>query len=192
MTVDSTDHVIGPRDARVTVIEYADFECPSCRQAEPAVKMMLSRFGRDVRLVFRHFPQETAHPHALAAAEAAECAAAQGQFWPMHDLLLEHQSHLDRKHLENYASQVGLDMSRFIAELDDQPPLGQCQGSHEVSVGVQGSAGFGGLGQYRLRLGQVAPNDEQLGPHGRGCGPAPGDVGPSGEGDHAQCNRAPP
>jgi protein-disulfide isomerase len=119
LDVDRTDHVKGSRDARVTVIEYGDFECPSCRQAEPAVKLMLSRFERDVRLVFRHFPQEVPHPHALAAAEAAEAAAAQGQFWPMHDLLLEHQTHLDQRHLERYASQLELDLPRFIAELDD-------------------------------------------------------------------------
>jgi len=119
LDVDRTDHVKGSRDAPVTVIEYGDFECPSCRQAEPAVKLMLTRYEREVRLVFRHFPQEVAHPHALAAAEAAESAAAQGQFWPMHDLLLEHQTHLDQRHLERYASQLGLDLPRFIAELDD-------------------------------------------------------------------------
>ena len=118
LDVDRTDHVKGSRDARVTVIEYGDFECPSCRQAEPAVKLMLTRYERDVRLIFRHFPQEVAHPHARAAAEAA-ASAAQGQFWPMHDLLLEHQTHLDARHLERYASQLELDLPRFIAELDD-------------------------------------------------------------------------
>jgi len=119
LEVDRTDHVRGSRDARITVIEYGDFECPSCRQAVAAVKLMLTRYERDVRLIFRHFPQEVAHPHALAAAEASEAAAAQGQFWPMHDLLLEHQTHLDQRHLERYASQLELDLPRFIAELDD-------------------------------------------------------------------------
>ena len=119
LDVDRTDHVRGSRDGRITVIEYGDFECPSCRQAAPAVKLMLTRYERDVRLIFRHFPQEVPHPHALAAAEAAEAAAAQGQFWSMHDLLLERQTHLDQRHLEQYASQLQLDLPRFIAELDD-------------------------------------------------------------------------
>jgi protein-disulfide isomerase len=72
-----------------------------------------------VRLVFRHYPLESVHPHALAAAQAAEAAAAQGKFWQMHDRLFEYQNHLDTKHLHAYARELGLEMARFVAEMDD-------------------------------------------------------------------------
>jgi len=117
--VSATDHVLGPPYAPVVVVEYGDFECPACRRAAPAVELMLRRFQNKVGFVFRHFPLEAKHPHALDAAQAAECAAAQGKFWEMHKLLLEHQAHLDRRHLRAYAEQIGLDMARFVAELDD-------------------------------------------------------------------------
>jgi protein-disulfide isomerase len=118
--VDATDHVIGPEHAPVTVVEYGDFECPNCKQAAPAVKLLLERFSERVRFIFRHFPQETLHPHALRAAETAECAAGQGRFWPMHDLLFANQDHLQGKHLRRYAEQLGLDMARYDAEMDDE------------------------------------------------------------------------
>jgi len=118
--VNTTDHRLGPDHALVTVVEYGDFECPSCVGAEPAVRMMRSTHGEKLRFVFRHFPVEDAHPHALMAAEAAEAAAAQGRFWEMHDKLLAHSPHLDRHHLESYASDLGLDLARFKAELDDE------------------------------------------------------------------------
>jgi protein-disulfide isomerase len=118
--VSAIDHVIGPDHAPVTVVEYGDFECPNCKQAAPAVKLLLERFPERVRFVYRHFPQETLHPHAVRAAETAECAAAQGRFWPMHDLLFANQDHLQRKHLRQYAQQVQLDMARYDAEVDDE------------------------------------------------------------------------
>jgi protein-disulfide isomerase len=92
--VDATDHMLGSEHAPVTIVEYGDFECPSCKNAVPAVKMLLENFAGKVRLVFRHFPLEQAHPHALMAAEAAECAGEQGKFWEMHELLFAHQAHL--------------------------------------------------------------------------------------------------
>ena len=118
--VSASDHVIGPDHAPVTVVEYGDFECPNCKQAAPAVKLLLERFAERVRFVYRHFPQETLHPHALRASETAECAAAQGRFWPMHDLLLANQDHLQNKHLREYAGQLELDMARYDAEMDDE------------------------------------------------------------------------
>jgi protein-disulfide isomerase len=120
VAVDATDHMIGAEHAPVTVVEYGDFECPNCKQAAPAVKLLLQRFSEQVRFVYRHFPQETPHPHALCAAEAAECAGAQGQFWPMHDLLFANQDHLQGKHLRRYAEQLGLDMARYDAEMGDE------------------------------------------------------------------------
>ncbi len=113
------DHVLGAAHARVTVVEYGDFECPICKQTAPGLKLLLDRFAGQIRFAFRHFPLEEAHPHALLAAEAAECAAGQGRFWEMHDLLFQNQAHLKRKHLESYAERLELDMARFIAEMDE-------------------------------------------------------------------------
>jgi protein-disulfide isomerase len=118
--VESTDHAVGALDADVTVIEYGDFECPSCAGAEPAVRQLLKLHGAQLRFVWRHFPLEDAHPHALVAAEAAEAAGAQGKFWPMHDLLLANSTHLTRHHLDSYAARIDLDLVRFQAELDDE------------------------------------------------------------------------
>lgn len=117
--VNSTDHVQGPRGAPITLLEYGDFECVYCKPAASAVKLLLKRFEERVRFVFRHFPQEEVHPHALGAAEAAEAAAAQGKFWEMHDLLFENQQHFKPTHLHGYAERLGLDMARYTAEMDD-------------------------------------------------------------------------
>jgi protein-disulfide isomerase len=142
--VDAVDHVIGAPHALVTVTEYGDFECPNCKQAQPAVRLLLERFSGRVRFVFRHFPLEEVHPHALAAAQASECAAGQGKFWPMHDLLFENQLHLEAKHLRGYAERLGLDMARYTAEMDDQVYLQrvreQIQGG--LASGVRATPGF--------------------------------------------------
>jgi protein-disulfide isomerase len=118
--VTTVDHQLGPAHAPVTVVEYADFECPTCKQAAPALKLLLRHFPEEVRIVFRHFPLEAVHPHALAAAEAAEVAGAQGKFWQMHDLLFVNQLHLKSQQLRNYAEQLHLDMARYSAEMDDE------------------------------------------------------------------------
>src|SRR5882672_7219725 len=117
--VNKVDHTAGPAHAHVTVVEYGDFECPNCKQAAPAVKLLLRRFEDRVRFVFRHFPLEEVHPHALHAAEAAECAGAQGKFWPMLDLLFDNQAHLKLNQLRVYAERVQLDMARYTSEMDD-------------------------------------------------------------------------
>jgi protein-disulfide isomerase len=117
--VSPVDHIKGPEHAPVTLIEYGDFECPGCRLAVPTVSLLLNQFPNKIRFIYRHFPLELAHPHAVTAAEAAECAAAQGRFWPMHDLLFEHQAHLKPSDLARYAAQLGLDMTRFAAEFGD-------------------------------------------------------------------------
>jgi protein-disulfide isomerase len=113
----ATDHSLGPAQARVTVVEYGDFECPNCKQAAPAMKLLLARFTRRVRLVWRHFPLQEVHPHAMQAALASEAAAAQGKFWPMHDLLFNHQSHLGVPQLRGYAESLELDVARYEAEM---------------------------------------------------------------------------
>ena len=113
------DHVRGPLDAPVTVVEYGDFECPYCGQAEPVVRALLRDFG-DVRYVWRHLPLNDVHPNTQLAAEAAEAAAAQGAFWEMHDLLLAHQDALRPKDLLGYAEQLGLDVERFTGDLRER------------------------------------------------------------------------
>ena len=144
VAVGATDHSRGPDHAPVTVVEYGDFECPNCRQAQSAVKLLLERFTQRVRFVFRHFPLEDVHPHALAAAQAAECAAGQGQFWPMHDLLFANQAHLSAKDLRRYAEQLGLDLARFTAEMDDAVYLQRVREHLQsgVASGVRGTPGF--------------------------------------------------
>ncbi|MEJ8639297.1 Na+/H+ antiporter NhaA [Streptomyces sp. MS2.AVA.5] len=106
------DRMRGPRDAPVTVVEYGDFECPYCGQAEPVVREMLADEG-DVRYVFRHLPLTDVHPNAQLAAEAAEAAGEQGAFWEMHDLLMERQDALRPTDLVRYASELGLDVDAF-------------------------------------------------------------------------------
>jgi Na+/H+ antiporter NhaA len=110
------DHIRGPDDTPVTVVEYGDFECPYCGQAEPVVRELLADFG-DVRYVWRHLPLHDVHPAAQLAAEASEAAAEQGMFWEMHDLLLERQDQLRMRDLVRHAEELGLDAERFRADL---------------------------------------------------------------------------
>jgi Na+/H+ antiporter NhaA len=115
------DHIRGPREGPVTLVEYGDFECPYCGRAEPIVREVLSDFA-DVRYVWRHLPLSDVHPNAQLAAEAAEAAADQGAFWEMHDLLLDHQGDLRPRDLIGYAEQLGLDVERFRDQLRDSDP----------------------------------------------------------------------
>ncbi|HKT06218.1 MAG TPA: Na+/H+ antiporter NhaA [Rugosimonospora sp.] len=113
------DHVRGNPEALVTVVEYGDFECPYCGQAEPVVRELLAGHG-EVRYVWRHLPLHDVHPHAQMAAEASEAAAEQGLFWEMHDALLAHQGDLTAKDLVRYAVELGLDGDRFREHLRDR------------------------------------------------------------------------
>jgi protein-disulfide isomerase len=117
--ISERDHVQGPEDAPITLVQYGDFECPYCGMAYPIIKGAQRRVGDRLRFVFRNFPITTSHPHALHAAETAEAASAQGKFWEMHDLLYEHQRTLDDTHLRQLAEQAGLDMERFDREMAD-------------------------------------------------------------------------
>ena len=111
--VDQNDHIRGPANAPVTLVEYGDFECPYCGQAEQVVRELLKSQGADVRYVWRHLPLNDVHPHAQLAAEASEFAAAHGKFWEMYDLLLAHQEALRVKDLISYAEELELDVERF-------------------------------------------------------------------------------
>jgi protein-disulfide isomerase len=109
------DHIRGPRQADITVIEFGDFECPYCGQAEPVVRELLT--DSTIRYVWRHLPLTDVHPEAALAAEAAEAAGAQGAFWEMHDLLFAHQDALQPADLVRYAGELGLDVERFHDDL---------------------------------------------------------------------------
>ncbi len=114
------DHIRGSDDAPVTLVEYGDFECPYCGQAERVIRELLSEHGDDVRYVWRHLPLNDVHPDAQLAAEGSEAAAAQGKFWEMYDTLLAHQDELTPRDLTRYAAKLGLDVDRFTAELRDR------------------------------------------------------------------------
>lgn len=111
------DHIRGPDDAPVTLLEYGDFECPYCGRAERVIRELLTSVGSDVRYVWRHLPLSDVHPFAQLAAEAAEAAAAQGRFWDMHDKLLEHQDALRPMDLRRYAQELGLDVERLVGDM---------------------------------------------------------------------------
>ncbi len=111
------DHIRGSNDAPVTLVEYGDYECPYCGQAEVVIRELLDSFGHELRYVWRHLPLNDVHPNTQMAAEAAEAAAAQGRFWDMHDKLLDHQDALTAPDLGRYAAELGLDLERFWDEL---------------------------------------------------------------------------
>ena len=115
--VSGRDHVRGDLAARLTLLEYGDYECPYCRAAHPVVKEVERRLEGQLCFAFRNFPIVNAHPHALRAAEAAEAAGAQSRFWPMHDRLFESTTLLDDDTLVRHAVQIGLDARRFVADL---------------------------------------------------------------------------
>ena len=113
------DHVLGPPDAPLTLVEYLDFECPFCARATGVATQVRAHFGDELRYVLRHLPLAELHPHAELAAAAAEAAGVQGRFWEMHDELFAHQDALTRDCLAGYAAEIGLDVTRFLEDLDD-------------------------------------------------------------------------
>ena len=111
------DHIEGPADAPVTLVQYGDYECPFCGAAYPIIKEVQARMCKKLRFVFRNFPITTSHPNAERAAEAAEAAGAQGMFWQMHDHLYENQRHLRDDDLHSYAEALGLVVDVFDKEM---------------------------------------------------------------------------
>ena len=120
------DHLLGPPDAPITLVEYGDYECPSCGRAYPLLKELQKHFENKLLFVFRHFPLNTVHRHASIAAQAAEAAAAQGKFWPMHDRLYGDQANLELSDLTLHALRLGLDPYKFESALST--------GTHEKHV----------------------------------------------------------
>ncbi|MGA2443097.1 MAG: thioredoxin domain-containing protein [Tepidisphaeraceae bacterium] len=111
--VTERDHAIGPAGAPITIVEYGDYECPDCLNAVPVIEQVRKKLGDRLRFVFRHFPQSSIHPHASAAAEAAEAAAEQGKFWEMHQTLFQHQKELAEVDLSHLGLTLGLEIYKF-------------------------------------------------------------------------------
>lgn len=118
--VSEADHAAGIVDAPLTLLEYGDYECPYCAAAHPLVKRLRETLGGRLRFVFRHFPLNNVHAHAAVAAQAAEAAAAQDKFWPMHDLLYAHQATLADYSMDAFAIKLGLEIYKFNADLSSQ------------------------------------------------------------------------
>jgi protein-disulfide isomerase len=115
--IEEDDHVMGPPNASIILVQYGDFECPFCGETYWELKQLSEVFKNEARFAFRHFPLTQMHPNAMLAAEAAEAAGAQGKFWEMHDMLYTHQQRLDAPALLQYAAKLGLDLRRFRHEL---------------------------------------------------------------------------
>jgi protein-disulfide isomerase len=139
------DPALGPADAKVTIIEFGDFECPGCGSFNTqTLPQILSNYGDRVRFVFRDFPLTGSHQYALKAAEAAGCANEQGAYWKYHDLLYNNQSALDDASLKNYAASLGLDTATFNQCLDTDKYMSEIQKDYQdgITAGVQGTPGF--------------------------------------------------
>ncbi|MCF6743718.1 Na+/H+ antiporter NhaA [Blastococcus sp. KM273128] len=152
------DHVAGPADAPLTLVEYGDFECPFCARTTGVTRELRDRFGPRLRYVFRHLPLTDVHPNAELAARAAVAAAAQGRFWEMHDQLFLHQDQLDFEDLAGYAADLDLDVERFLRDLDDEATAARIRAdvaSAEAS-GARGTPTFFVNGRRH-----VGPHDAQ-------------------------------
>jgi len=143
ISVHEGDHVQGPDDAPITVVEYGDYECPHCRLVYYNVKALQERLGDRLRYIYRHLPISSVHPHAQLAAEAAEAAGAQGKFWEMHDILFSQQD-VDEAHLLEYAATIGLDMEQFSHDLAHHTYAERVQADFNGGIrsGVNGTPTF--------------------------------------------------
>src|ERR687887_2837296 len=139
-----SDHIRGSANAPLNIVEYGDYECPYTAMAYPIVKEIMRQFGDKLYFVFRNFPLNDIHPHAQAAAEAAEAAAAQDKFWGMHNYLFEHQKVLDDAHLLEYAQKVGLDIHKFKDDMSRHvySPLIEESLKGGIDSGVEGTPTF--------------------------------------------------
>jgi protein-disulfide isomerase len=142
--VGADDHVEGPKDAKLTLLEYGDYQCPYCGQAFPIVEQLRAEFADSLQFVFRNFPLADVHPHAEAAAEVAEAAALQGKFWEMHDTLYRNQRQLDESALLRYASDVGADVDRLKSDIASGAPRARVEGDFESAIrsGANGTPTF--------------------------------------------------
>lgn len=143
------DHTQGNLKAKVTLIEYGDFQCPGCGSVYPMVKSVVDKYGDDMVFVFRNFPLTNLHPNARAAAAAAEAAGLQGKYWQMHDLLYANQSAWSDasasqrgKVFEGFADQIGIDKSAFNATLKEKSASINQKLNFDIALGKkQGATG---------------------------------------------------
>jgi protein-disulfide isomerase len=142
--VTTLDHVQGDLNAPVELLEYGDYECPHCGRAYPIIKAIQQKMGNTLKFVFRNFPLAQAHPHAFAAAIASEAAARQHKYWPMHDLLYEHQQNLSGAAIKIFAMSLGLDEAVFLRDMDDIEIRSKVEGDFESGIrsGVNGTPTF--------------------------------------------------
>lgn len=143
--VTSQDHSVGPLDAPVTLVEYGDYQCQFCAKAHPILKRVLSRMDGVIRFVFRNFPLSQGHPLARSAARAAEAAALQGKFWPMHDALYENRLSLSEEKIRVLANAMGLDPERFESDWQERESVEkrvQQDFMSGVRSGMSGTPGF--------------------------------------------------
>jgi protein-disulfide isomerase len=142
--VSARDHSEGHEDAPVTLVEYADYQCPYCGEAHPVIKRLQKSLGEKLRFVFRNFPLTHAHPYALLAAQAAEAAALQGKFWEMHDVIFENQEQLEPEVLPVWARQIGLDVNQFAQAVGEGRVTKRIEEDYASGVesGVDGTPSF--------------------------------------------------
>ena len=133
-SVNERDHSNGSENAPVTLLEYGNFECRDCGRIFPVIKEVQKVLGHNLRFVFRHFPTVKTHPRAMRAAEAAEAAAAQGEFWLMHDELFSRQEFLEEEHLVRYARRIGLDLGRFNSDLNSNTFLARIEHEYQSAL----------------------------------------------------------
>ena len=132
--VTGRDHILGPATAPITIVEYGDYECPSCLNAVPIIHEVRQFLGNRLRFAFRHFPQNSIHPHASAAAEAAEAAAEQGKFWEMHEALFKHQKELAEVDFTHLALSLGLEIYQFETSRSRQRHRERVQADYESGL----------------------------------------------------------
>jgi protein-disulfide isomerase len=138
------DHSSGTADAKLTVVEYGDYQCPYCGQAYPIVKKLQKEFGDDLRFIFRNFPLSDMHPHAEAAAEVAEAVALQGKFWEIHDTIYENQRDLSSEALARYITEVGADVGQVAKDIKSGAPRQRVEADFEGAIrsGANGTPTF--------------------------------------------------
>ncbi|MDR2919631.1 MAG: DsbA family protein [Tannerella sp.] len=144
MKTNSEDHTWGNPNATLVLMEYADFQCPYCRQAYRTLKEVKKQLGNDLKFIFRNFPLQELHAYAVHAAIAAEAAGAQGKFWEMHDMLFENQKRLEDSSLFEYAKQIGLDMQQFENDFENQIYFQKVESDYDTGIrhGVEGTPTF--------------------------------------------------
>lgn len=141
VTITKTDHVLGASNAKVTIVEFSDFQCPFCGRFYPSVKQALSEYKDKIKFVYRHFPLESIHPNARPAAEASECAAEQGKFWEFHDKMFEGQEQIGDAFYKKTATDLKLNMNKFNDCVATKKYAGKVDADYQtgISAGVQGT-----------------------------------------------------